>query len=486
MSSAAETAIGRAPKQLFIGGSWRDADLGAAFAVEDPASGEVLCQVAEAGREDALEALASAARAQDRWSQVAPRRRADLLRGAYEVMTARQDELALLVTLELGKPLAESKAEVAYAADFFRWFSEEAVRIYGRYTTAPNGGGRFLTTSRPVGPCLLITPWNFPVAMVTRKVAPAIAAGCTMVLKPAHQTPLSALAVAQILDEVGLPAGVLNVVTTTAPGEVVQPLLRRRELRKLSFTGSTGTGRHLMAAAAENVLRVSLELGGNAPFIVFEDADVDEAVDGAMVAKMRNGGQACTAANRFLIAAPLAEEFTTRLAERMAAMPVGRGIDPGVTVGPLVDGQQRAKVTRLVREAVEQGAQLVGGGAPIERPGYFYPPTVLSAVPPGAAVVQEEIFGPVAPITAFRSEDEAVAVANATTYGLVSYLYTDDLRRAVRVAERLETGMVGLNQGMVSNAAAPFGGIKHSGFGREGGPEGIAEYLATQYIAVAV
>jgi len=472
--------VARAPKQLFIAGIWRDAKAGSTFDVVDPATGEVLCPVADASPEDGVDAVTAAAAAQDGWAAVPTRQRGELLRGTYELLTDRADDLALLLTLEMGKPLAEAKAEIAYAADFFRWFSEEAVRLPGRYTRSPDGTARFLTGSRPVGPCLLITPWNFPMAMAARKIAPAMAAGCTMVLKPAEQTPLSALALTAALEEVGLPPGVLNVVTTTAPGQVVEPLLRRPEIRKLSFTGSTATGRWLMTVAAENLLRLSLELGGNAPFLVFDDADLNEAVEGAMVAKLRNGGQACTAANRFLVAESVAEEFTARLADRMGRVAVGPGTQPGVTLGPLIEEQARDKVAALVADAVDGGAKALVGGTPAQRPGWFFPPTVLTAVR------HEEIFGPGAPITTFRTEDEAVAAANRTTYGLVSYLYTNDLRRALRVGERLETGMVGLNQGLVSNAAAPFGGVKHSGFGREGGEEGIAEYLATQYLAVAI
>jgi succinate-semialdehyde dehydrogenase/glutarate-semialdehyde dehydrogenase len=478
--------VARAPKQLFIAGIWRDAKAGSTFDVVDPATGEVLCPVADASPEDGVDAVTAAAAAQDGWAAVPTRQRGELLRRTYELLTARAEDLALLLTLEMGKPLAEAKAEIAYAADFFRWFSEEAVRLPGRYTRSPDGTARFLTGSRPVGPCLLITPWNFPIAMAARKIAPAMAAGCTMVLKPAEQTPLSALALTAVLEEVGLPPGVLNVVTTTAPGQVVEPLLRRPEIRKLSFTGSTATGRWLMTVAAENLLRLSLELGGNAPFLVFDDADLNEAVEGAMVAKLRNGGQACTAANRFLVAESVAEEFTARLADRMGRVAVGPGTQPGVTLGPLIEEQARDKVAALVADAVDGGAKALVGGTPAQRPGWFFPPTVLTAVPDAAAVLHEEIFGPVAPITTFRTEDEAVAAANRTTYGLVSYLYTNDLRRALRVGERLETGMVGLNQGLVSNAAAPFGGVKHSGFGREGGEEGIAEYLATQYLAVAI
>ena len=390
------------------------------------------------------------------------------------------------MTLEMGKPVAESRAEVLYAADFLRWFSEEAVRIEGRWATAPNGGMRMLTMRQPVGPCLLITPWNFPLAMGTRKIGPAVAAGCTMVVKPAKQTPLSMLALAQILEEAGLPDGVLNVVTARSAGETTGPLIDDPRLRKLSFTGSTEVGRQLMGQASRQLLRVSMELGGNAPFVVFEDADLDAAVDGAMVAKMRNIGEACTAANRFHVHASVADAFTEKLAERMGGLQIGRGTEDGVDVGPLIDDVQRDKVRELVEDAVAKGARCVVGGP--ERipgvPGHFYPPTVLADVPDDARLLAEEIFGPVAPIATFADEDEAIAAANRTEYGLVAYVYTRDLDRALRVIERLETGMVGLNQGLVSNAAAPFGGVKQSGFGREGGAEGIDEYLSVKYAAI--
>jgi succinate-semialdehyde dehydrogenase / glutarate-semialdehyde dehydrogenase len=403
-------------------------------------------------------------------------------------VVARADELALLMTLEMGKPLAESRAEVVYGADFLRWFSEEAVRIEGRFAVAPNGGSRMLTMRQPVGPCLLITPWNFPLAMGTRKIGPAVAAGCTMVVKPAKQTPLSMLALAQILEQAGLPAGVLNVFTSSSASRTTGPLIDDLRLRKLSFTGSTEVGRMLMAQAARHVLRVSMELGGNAPFVVFEDADLDAAVDGAMVAKMRNIGEACTAANRFHVHESVADAFTERLAARMGALRIGRGVEDGVQVGPLIDDDQRGKVRALVDDAVAKGARcIVGGTDPDDASngaGYFYPPTVLASVPAEAELLREEIFGPVAPIVTFADEEEVIAAANRTEYGLVAYVYTRDLDRALRVIERLDTGMVGLNQGMISNAAAPFGGVKQSGFGREGGSEGIDEYLAIKYAAI--
>ena len=399
-------------------------------------------------------------------------------------MTERADDLALLMTLEMGKALAESKAEVAYASEFLRWFAEEAVRIEGRYSVAPNGAGRLLTMKQPVGPCLLITPWNFPAAMGTRKIGPAVAAGCTMVVKPASQTPLSMLALAQILEEVGLPGGVLNVITSSSSGSVMAPLIHDPRTRKLSFTGSTEVGRKLIEESADQILRVSMELGGNAPFLVFEDADLDAAVEGAMIAKLRNIGEACTAANRFHVAEPVAEAFAAKLAERMRGLKVGRGTEEGVDLGPLIDDDQRGKVQALVEDAVSKGAKVLLGGHPADGPGYFYAPTVLDDVPRTARLLKEEIFGPVAPVTTFSSEEEAVAEANDTVFGLVAYVYTGDVKRAFRVCEALETGMIGLNQGIVSNPAAPFGGVKYSGFGREGGHEGIEEYLETKYVAV--
>jgi succinate-semialdehyde dehydrogenase/glutarate-semialdehyde dehydrogenase len=481
-----QTVLERVPRGLLIDGEWCDAAGARKLAVEDPATGETLVEVADAQPQDAMDALGAAARAQAQWAAHAPRERGEILRRTFEALTARSDELALLMTLEMGKALPESKAEIAYAAEFFRWFSEEAVRIHGRYMVNTTGSGRILTTRQPVGPCVLVTPWNFPTAMGARKIAPAIAAGCTMVVKPAQQTPLSMLALAAILVEAGLPAGVLNVVTGSRAGALIEPLLRDPRTRKLSFTGSTEVGRKLVEQSANQLLRVSMELGGSAPFIVFEDADLDAAIDGAMIAKMRNVGEACTAANRFHVAEPIAEDFAQGLAARMAALKIGRGTEPGTDVGPLIDQAQRDKVIGLVNEARAGGAQALIGGEPAGGPGYFYEPTVLTRVPAGARIRDEEIFGPVAPVYTFRSEREALEAANHTQYGLVSYLYTRDLDRAIRVAEGIESGMVGINQGMVSNAAAPFGGVKHSGFGREGGFEGIGEYLETKYIALAL
>ncbi|WP_037817107.1 NAD-dependent succinate-semialdehyde dehydrogenase [Amycolatopsis sp. VC5-11] len=471
-------------KELFIGGKWVSARSGKTFDVQDPSTGEVLCQVADAGPEDGLAALDAAVAAQADWAAVAPRERGEILRRAYDKLIERRDELALLMTLEMGKPLAEAAGEITYAAEFFRWFAEEAVRIDGGYAVAPNGNGRFLITRQPVGPTLLITPWNFPMAMGTRKIGPAVAAGCTMVIKPAAQTPLSMLALTQILADAGLPEGVLNVVTTKDAGGVMEPLIRDGRARKLSFTGSTGVGRKLLEQCAEKVLRTSMELGGNAPFVVFDDADLDAAVEGAMQAKMRNIGEACTAANRFYVQRGVAEEFSRRLTERMQALPMGRGTDEGVVVGPLIDEAAVKKVTELVKDATDKGARVLTGGSRVDGPGHFYPATVLTDVPVDARLASEEIFGPVAPITPFDTEDEAVEKANDTEFGLVSYLFTSDLKRALRVSERLEAGMIGLNQGIVSNPAAPFGGVKQSGLGREGGTVGIEEFLETKYIAV--
>ncbi|MEO9224086.1 MAG: NAD-dependent succinate-semialdehyde dehydrogenase [Acidimicrobiales bacterium] len=469
---------------LFIGGQWRNAQSGATFPVRDPSTDDELVSVADGTAVDAVAALDAACAVQAEWAGSAPRDRSEILRAAYEALVASTDDLALVMTLEMGKPLADSRAEIAYAAEFFRWFAEEAVRIDGRYTVAPNGKGRLLVMHQPVGPCYFVTPWNFPLAMATRKIGPAVAAGCTMIVKPAQLTPLSMLAVAAILDECGLPPGVLNIVTSSDARSVTEPLLGDSRLRKLSFTGSTAVGKSLAAQAAGGLLRVSMELGGNAPFVVFGDADIEAAVDAAMIAKMRNMGEACTSANRFHVHESVAGEFTERLAERMRSMVVGRGTDDGVDVGPLVEEKARDKVATLVAQASDIGAKVVVGGSAPDRPGWFYEPTVLTDVPPDAGVLREEIFGPVAPVVPFRTDDEAVAAANHTEYGLVAYVFTRDLDRAIRTAESLEVGMVGLNQGLVSNPAAPFGGVKSSGFGREGGHEGIHEYLSPKYVAL--
>jgi succinate-semialdehyde dehydrogenase/glutarate-semialdehyde dehydrogenase len=452
--------------------------------VTDPSTGNVLCTVADATPTDGIAALNAAANAQSRWAAYPPRDRGEILRRAYQLLIDRIDDLALLITLEMGKPLTEARAEIHYAAEFFRWFSEEAVRIDGQYSMAPDGDGHFLTLRQPVGPCLLITPWNFPMAMGTRKIGPAIAAGCTMVLKPAEQTPLSTLALVDILLEAGLPPEVLNVVTTSAAADVMEPLIRDGRARKLSFTGSTGVGQRLLAQASHQVLRTSMELGGNAPFLVFPDADLNSAVEGAVHAKLRNAGQACIAANRIYVHRDVAAQFTDRLVERMATLHVGRGTDAGVSIGPLIDDRALAKVSALVSDAEARGVKALLGGSTISRPGHFFEPTVLVNVPSDARICSEEIFGPVAPIVEFDTEEEVLELANSTDYGLVAYVYTTNLDRALRVSENLQTGMVGLNKTTISNPAAPFGGIKQSGIGREGGSVGIDEFLETKYVAV--
>ena len=485
VTAARERAVVDAvARKLYIGGEWRDASDAATLEVEDPSTGEALCVVADGTVDDGLAALGVAHDAFPAWRGTAPRERADVLRRGFELMTARTEDLALLMTLEMGKPIEESRAEIAYAAAFLRWYAEEAVRIDGRFATSENGKGRVLTMRRPVGPCLFITPWNFPMAMGTRKVAPAIAAGCTMVVKPAKQTPLCMLAMAQILEEAGLPAGVCNVITAEKSGEVMAPLIADPRTRKLSFTGSTAVGKKLIEQSAEQVLRVSMELGGNAPFLVFEDADLDAAVDGALLAKMRNIGEACTSANRFLVHESVAAEFSRRFAEKLGGLKVGRGTEGDVRVGPLIDEAAVEKVQELVADAVDRGARVLTGGERIGDRGHFFAPTVLADVDPASRTLHEEIFGPVAPVTTFATDEEALQRANDTEYGLVAYMFTRDLSRAFAVMEGLDTGMIGLNQGMVSNAAAPFGGVKQSGFGREGGPEGLNEYLETRYIAM--
>ncbi|MET9795134.1 NAD-dependent succinate-semialdehyde dehydrogenase [Nocardiopsis alba] len=484
MSDREVRVVEQVNKTLFLGGKWREPASGASFAVEDPSTRKVLCEVSDAGERDAMEALDVAAKAQPDWQRTAPRERGEILHRAYGLLMERQEDLATLMTLEMGKPLAEARGEIAYAAEFFRWFSEEAVRIEGGFSLSPDGKSRFLIMKQAVGPCMLITPWNFPMAMGTRKIGPAIAAGCTMILKPAHQTPLSALALAGILTEAGLPEGVLSVLPTTDPGGITEPLLTDGRIRKLSFTGSTAVGRRLLEQSSGQVLRTSMELGGNAPFLVFDDADLDAAVDGAMLAKMRNIGEACTAANRIYAQSGIAEEFSRRLSERMGALRLGRGLEDNVDVGPLIDDKARKKVQDLVDDAVNLGANVLVGGGPGDGPGHFYRPTVLANVPFAAELSRTEIFGPVAPVMPFETEKEVLRASNDTEFGLVSYVYTRDLNRALRVAEALETGMVGLNQGVVSNPAAPFGGVKHSGLGREGGRVGIDEFLESKYVGI--
>ncbi|MCF6378968.1 NAD-dependent succinate-semialdehyde dehydrogenase [Nocardioides KLBMP 9356] len=486
MTDQNKSLLATVPTQLLIGGTWVDASGGGTLDVHNPADESVLATIADATPADGERALAAAADAQAEWRATEPRTRGEILRSAFELLTERADDFARLMTLEMGKTLKEAKGEVTYGAEFFRWFSEEAVRIHGRYSAAPSGSSRLITMKAPVGPTLMITPWNFPLAMGTRKIGPAIAAGCTMVVKPAAETPLTMLALAKLLEEVGLPKGVLNVVTTSDSGGVCEPIIKDARLRKLTFTGSTAVGRTLVGQAADQLLRVSMELGGNAPFLVFGDADVDAAVEGAMLAKMRNIGEACTSANRFLVHESLAEEFSRKFAERMGALTVGDGTDEGVDVGPLITDKARQGVHDLVDEAVSSGARALVGGEVPDGPGHFYPPTVLVDVPPTARVFREEIFGPVAPISTFSDDEEAVRRANDTEYGLVAYVFTRDHNRVLKVSEALDFGMVGVNTGIVSNPAAPFGGVKHSGFGREGGFEGIEEYLETKYVGSAL
>jgi succinate-semialdehyde dehydrogenase/glutarate-semialdehyde dehydrogenase len=482
MSEATETALLESvPDGLFIGGEWSSAISGSTLDVYDPATGEVIKTIANGGVEDGAAAMDAAVNAAPAWTKTPPRERAEILRRAFDLIQERQDQVALLMTLEMGKPVAESKAEVKYGSEFLRWFSEEAVRIFGRYGINPEGTGRMIVTQHPVGPCFLITPWNFPLAMATRKIGPALAAGCTVVIKPPELTPLTTLYFVQILTEAGLPPGVVNVITTHTSSKVSAPIIADPRLRKLSFTGSTEVGRKLLQQAAEGILRTSMELGGNAPFLIFDDADLGAAVDGAMLAKFRNIGQACTAANRFIVHEAIADEFAARVTERVQAFKVGRGTEEDVQIGPLINSDAVDKADALVRDATERGAKVLTGGHSIEGPGTFYEPTVVAGVRPGSDILREEIFGPVLSIVTFTDEDEAVRIANDTEYGLVGYAYTKDLARGQRLIESLQTGMLGLNVGVVSNAAAPFGGVKQSGIGREGGFEGIHEYLSTKY-----
>ncbi|MCT1478175.1 NAD-dependent succinate-semialdehyde dehydrogenase [Microbacterium sp. p3-SID336] len=487
MSTQTEQALlDSIPTGLFIGGEWIDGETGATFDVQDPATGAVIRTIADATPADGIRALDAAVAAQDEWAATAPRVRSEILRRAFDLVQAHKEDLALLMTLEMGKPLAEARGEVAYGGEFLRWFSEEAVRISGRYGINPEGTGHMVVSQRPVGPSFFVTPWNFPFAMATRKIAPALAAGCTVVIKPPALTPLTTIYFTKLLEEAGLPAGVVNVVQTSKSSALSAPIIADPRLRKLSFTGSTEVGRKLIAQAAEGVLRVSMELGGNAPFVVFDDADLDKAVDGALAAKFRNIGQACTAANRFIVHKDVAGEFAKRVTERVNGMKIGRGTEEGVAIGPLIDEDAVAKAGELVDDAVERGATLLAGGKAVEGTGTFYEPTVLTDVVPGSAILREEIFGPVLAIATFETEEEAVRLANDTEYGLVSYVFTENLQRGQRMIDALETGMMGLNVGVVSNAAAPFGGVKQSGVGREGGFEGIHEYLSTKYTLIPV
>ena len=482
MSSSTESdLLAKVPSQLFLGGEWVDGTSGRTIDVTDPATGLVLKTIADASVADAKRAMDIAAETQESWAATAPRVRGEILRGAFDLLQERAQEFALLMTLEMGKPLAEARGEVTYGGEFLRWFSEEAVRIAGRYGSNPEGTGRMIVTQVPVGPSYLITPWNFPLAMATRKIAPALAAGCTAIIKPAALTPLTTLYFAKLLQDAGLPDGVLGVLTTSKSGEITSPIVADTRLRKLSFTGSTPVGVALLKEAANNVLRTSMELGGNAPFIVFEDADLDKAVEGALLAKFRNIGEACTAANRFIVHESIADEFARRVTERVKAFRIGRGTEEGVTIGPLINADAVSKAKSLVDDAVNRGATLLAGGSAIEGAGTFFEPTVVAGVQPGSDILREEIFGPVLSIIPFTDEADAVAKANDTEYGLVGYVYTKDLARGQRLIESVRTGMMGLNVGVVSNAAAPFGGVKQSGLGREGGFEGIHEYLSTKY-----
>ena len=479
-----EALLAATPTQLYIDGAFRPASGGGTFAVDDPATGRPIADVADGTPDDAMAALDAAVAAGPAWAATPPRVRGETLRRAFDMVVARTDDLALLMTLEMGKPVAEARGEVAYGAEFVRWFSEEAARIAGRYGTNPMGTGHAIVSRHPVGPCYLITPWNFPLAMATRKIAPALAAGCTMVVKPAKLTPLTTLAFAAILHEAGVPAGVVNVVPTKSASAQSAPLLADPRLRKVSFTGSTNVGQGLISQAAQNVLRTSMELGGNAPFLVFDDADIDAAVNGALAAKFRNIGEACTAANRFIVHESVVEEFAAKVAQRVAAMKVGPGVDDGVQIGALIDDAAVDNCAVLVADAVDRGARVLTGGHAPEGPGSFFEPTVLADVPVDARVMVEEIFGPVLAITSFADEPEAVRVANTTEYGLAAYAYTRDLARATRLIDTLESGLLGLNTGVVSDASQPFGGVKQSGLGREGGREGIDEYLTTKYTLV--
>jgi succinate-semialdehyde dehydrogenase/glutarate-semialdehyde dehydrogenase len=484
VSSDVATIAGmETPTRLLIGGEWSPGQQGV-LPVINPATEEPIAEVADASAQDALDAVAAAAEALPGWAARAPRERGECLRRAYELMIERAEPLARLMVSENGKALPDARGEIIYAAEFFRWYAEEAVRIDGNLAVAPSGANKILVTRQPVGVSVLITPWNFPAAMATRKIGPALAAGCSVVLKPAKETPLTALAVAGILAEAGVPDGVVNVLPTSKPGPMTEAMLADPRVRKLSFTGSTEVGRMLLKTAADHVINCSMELGGNAPFLVLEDADIDAAVAGAYLAKMRNGGEACTAANRFYVHEAVAGEFSAKLAQRLAAVRLGPGLEDGVDLGPLVNADTRDKVAGLVEQAARDGGKVILGGEAPKRPGYFYEATVLDDVPRDAGILSEEIFGPVAPIVRFTETDEAIALANSTEYGLVSYLYSSDLRRSLRVAEALEAGMVGINRGVVSDPAAPFGGVKQSGIGREGGHDGLLEFTETKYIAV--
>lgn len=476
--------ISRIPNGCFINGGWRDSATGDRFAVIDPASERTIVEVADASPQDGMDALDAAVAAQEEWADTSPRTRAELLKAGFDAIMTRSEDFALLMSLEMGKSLSEARGEVSYGAEFLRWFSEQACRVRGGYAPNPQGQHRILVTHRPVGPCLLITPWNFPLAMTTRKVGPALAAGCTVVVKPAALTPLTTLLFAQVMSEVGVPDGVINVVPTTAASAVTGPLIADSRLRKLSFTGSTEVGRALLKTAAPNVLRTSMELGGNAPFVVFEDADLDQAVSGAMMAKFRNIGQACTAANRFIVQESIADEFASRLSAQASSLRLGPGYIENNDLGPVINSDARERIAALVADALAKGAHLLSGGEIPSGSGFFYPPTVVTGVSPKARIMREEIFGPVAAVTTFADEEEAIRLANDSEFGLISYCFTSNFARMMRMIERLDSGMIAANSGMISTPAAPFGGVKHSGLGREGGAEGVEEYLETIYIGI--
>ena len=485
ISDDAIGVVDKAPRQLFIGGQWLSGRDGKTFEVIDPSTASSVATVADADIADAISAVDAAAASAKAWKETPPRGRSDLLMKCFHLMIERADWLARLIVVENGKALPDARSEIAYAAEFFRWYAEEAVRLPGEFGPAPSGANQIIVSHEPIGISVLVTPWNFPAAMATRKIAPALAAGCTCILKPAAETPLTALAIGEIMSEAGVPAGVVNILTSRRAGPVVSAMLHDPRVRKLSFTGSTGVGRILLREAADQVVSCSMELGGNAPFIVLDDADLEVAVAGAMIAKMRNGGEACTAANRFLVQRGILEDFTRRLGEEMAALRVGPGLAPETQLGPLITEAAVAKVARLVDDAVSKGAHVVTGGMRYGRDGFYYPPTVLADVPRDAAILSEEIFGPVAPIVAFDTEDEVVDLANDTEYGLVSYVFSRNLKRALAVAGRIESGMVGINRGVVSDPAAPFGGMKQSGLGREGSHHGMLEFLETKYVAAS-
>jgi succinate-semialdehyde dehydrogenase/glutarate-semialdehyde dehydrogenase len=482
---AASPALASYKTDLYIDGQWVPGSTGKRIEVHDPSTGKLIDTVADGTVEDGLAAVDAAAGAAAEWAATPPRKRAEILRKAFELMTARAEQFAQLISLENGKALPDARGEVGYAAEFFRWFSEEAVRILGDITLAPSGANRIMVQYQPIGVAVLITPWNFPAAMATRKIAPAIAAGCTVVLKPAAETPLTAYAMAALLEEAGVPKGVVNVVTTSTPGPTIDAMLHDPRVRKLSFTGSTNVGRILLKGAADQVINSSMELGGNAPFVVFDDADLEAALDGAMLAKMRNGGEACTAANRFYVQDGIHDAFVEGFAKRMGAMKVGPGYEEATHCGPVITPVALKRIQGLVDEATSLGAEVHLGGKALERDGWFFPPTVLGNVPAHARIMNEEIFGPVAPVVRFKTEDEAITAANDTEYGLIAYVYTKDLARGFRVSEKIEAGMIGLNRGIASDPAAPFGGVKQSGLGREGAHHGILEFLEAKYIAVS-